>query len=133
MSTKEIENKAKRLKLLKNRQESLQQEIDQLEADLKAQLEAWNVDEVQAGPFRVIWKMVNSTRFDSKRFKAVGHSRTISRDRLQDRDIGSLYIVQWKSVQGTKKAPRENSQGVIYSLHYPFSSSSSAGGFCSLL
>ena len=39
MSTKEIENKAKRLKLLKNRQESLQQEIDQLEADLKAQLE----------------------------------------------------------------------------------------------
>ena len=70
MSTKEIENKAKRLKVLKNRQESLQQEIDQLEADLKAQLEAWNVDEVQAGPFRVIWKYVNSSRFDSKRFKA---------------------------------------------------------------
>ena len=70
MSTKEIENKAKRLKVLKNRQETLQQEIDQLEADLKAQLEAWNVDEVQAGPFRVIWKYVNSTRFDSRRFKA---------------------------------------------------------------
>ena len=70
MSTKEIENKAKRLKVLKNKQETLQQEIDQLEADLKAQLEAWNVDEVQAGPFRVIWKYVNSTRFDSRRFKA---------------------------------------------------------------
>ena len=70
MSTKDIENKAKRLKILKNRQESLQQEIDQLEADLKAQLEAWNVDEVQAGPFRVMWKMVSSSRFDSRRFKA---------------------------------------------------------------
>ena len=70
MSTKEIENKAKRLKILKNKQESLQQEIDQLEADLKAQLEAWDVDEVQAGPFRVIWKYVNSSRFDSRRFKA---------------------------------------------------------------
>ena len=70
MSTKEIESKARRLKTLKNRQESLQQEIDQLEADLKAQLEAWNVEEVQAGPFRVMWKRVNASRFDSRRFKA---------------------------------------------------------------
>ncbi len=70
MSTKEIESKAKRLKILKNRQESLQQEIDQLEADLKAQLEAWDVDEVQAGPFRVMYKFVNSSRFDTRRFKA---------------------------------------------------------------
>ena len=65
-----LESKAKRLKILKNRQETLQQEIDQLEADLKAQLEAWNVDEVQAGPFRVVWKLVNSSRFDSKSFRA---------------------------------------------------------------
>ena len=65
-----LESKAKRLKILKNRQETLQQEIDQLEADLKAQLEAWDVEEVQAGPFRVVWKLVNSSRFDSKRFKA---------------------------------------------------------------
>ena len=65
-----LENKAKRLKILKNKQESLQAEIDQLEADLKAQLEAWDVDEVQAGPFRVVWKFVNSSRFDTRRFKA---------------------------------------------------------------
>ena len=65
-----LESKAKRLKILKNKQETLQQEIDQLEADLKAQLEAWDVEEVQAGPFRVVWKLVNSSRFDSKRFKA---------------------------------------------------------------
>ena len=65
-----LESKAKRLKILKNRQETLQQEIDQLEADLKSQLEAWNVEEVQAGPFRVVWKLVNSSRFDSKSFRA---------------------------------------------------------------
>ena len=69
MSTKEIESKARRLKILKDRQESLQAEIDQLESDLKAQLEAWDVDEVQAGPFRVVWKFVNSSRFDTKRFR----------------------------------------------------------------
>ena len=70
MSTLEIENKARRLKSLKNRQESLQQEIDQLEADLKNQLEAWNADEMQAGPFRVTWKPVSSTRFDADRFRS---------------------------------------------------------------
>ena len=70
MGIREIDQKAKRLKLLKNKQEGLQAEIDQLEADLKRQLEVWDVDEVQAGPFRVMWKMVSSSRFDSRRFKA---------------------------------------------------------------
>ncbi len=69
MTTKDIENKAKRLRMLKGRQENLQQEIDQLESELKARLEEMNVEEVQAGPFRVIWKIVNSRRFDSRRFK----------------------------------------------------------------
>ena len=81
MSTKEIETKARRLKILKNKQESLQQEIDQLETDLKAQLEAWDVDEVQAGPFRVVYKLVNSSRFDSRRFKA------------ENGNLYSLYMV----------------------------------------
>ena len=81
MSTKEIETKARRLKILKNKQESIQQEIDQLETDLKAQLEAWDVDEVQAGPFRVVYKLVNSSRFDSRRFKA------------ENGNLYSLYMV----------------------------------------
>ena len=80
MSTREIENKARRLKSLKNRQESLQQEIDQLEADLKGQLEAWNVEEVQAGPFLVTYKYVTSSRFDARRFRA------------ENRDLYSLYM-----------------------------------------
>lgn len=70
MSTREVEQKAKRLKLLKNKQEALQAEIDQLETDLKADLEVRGVEELQAGPFTVIWKIIHSTRFDSKRCKA---------------------------------------------------------------
>ena len=42
MGTKEVELKARRLKMLKNRQEELQTEIDQLEADLKADLDNRN-------------------------------------------------------------------------------------------
>ena len=70
MGTREIEMKARRLKMLKNKQDAMQAEIDQLEADLKADLERRGVDELQAGPFTVIWKMIHSTRFDSKRCKA---------------------------------------------------------------
>ena len=81
MSTREMENKARRLKSLKNRQESLQQEIDQLEEDLKAQLVAWNVDEVQAGPFLVMYRPVTSTRFDDRRFRA------------ENGNLYSLYMV----------------------------------------
>ena len=70
MGLREIVQKAKRLKLLKNKQEGLQAEIDQLESDLKADLENRGVEELHAGPFTVIWKMMHSTRFDSKRCKA---------------------------------------------------------------
>ena len=69
MGIREVEQKAKRLKLLKNKQEELQSEIDQLESDLKADLEGRGVEELKAGPFTVIWKMMHSTRFDSKRCK----------------------------------------------------------------
>ena len=67
MGIREVEQKAKRLKLLKNRQEAMQAEIDQLEADLKADLEHRGVEELHAGPFTIIWKLMHQTRFDSRR------------------------------------------------------------------
>lgn len=70
MGIREVETKAKRLKMLKNKQDALQAEIDQLEADLKADLESRGVEELHAGPFTVIWKLMHQTRFDSKRCKA---------------------------------------------------------------
>ena len=70
MNTKEIEEKAKRLKMLKNLQRELQENIDQLENELKADMDALGVDELRAGPFRILWKLIHSTRFDSKRCRA---------------------------------------------------------------
>ena len=69
MSTHEFENKVRRLKSLKNRQESLQQEIDQLQEDLIRQMEYLQAEEIQAGPYRVICKWIDSTRFDDERFR----------------------------------------------------------------
>ena len=71
MSNKDIENKARRLKILKNKMNEYQAEIDQLEADLKADLERRGVEEMPAGPFTVVWKWIKSSRFDTKTFKAV--------------------------------------------------------------
>ena len=69
MSTYEFENKVRRLKSLKNHQESLQQEIDQLQEDLMRQMEHLQAEEMQAGPYRVICKWIDSTRFDDERFR----------------------------------------------------------------
>ena len=69
MSTHEFESKVRRLKSLKNRQESLQQEIDQLQEDLMRQMEYLQAEEMQAGPFRVTFKWIDSTRFDDERFR----------------------------------------------------------------
>ncbi len=69
MSTHEFENKVRRLKSLKNRQESLQQEIDQLQEDLMRQMEYLQAEEMQVGPYRVICKWIDSTRFDDERFR----------------------------------------------------------------
>ena len=69
MNTKEIEQKAKRLKVLRNRQDILQTEIDRLENELKTDMETKGVEELHAGPFTVVWKMIRSRRFDTKRCK----------------------------------------------------------------
>ena len=69
MSTHEFESKVRRLKSLKNRQESLQQEIDQLQEDLIRQMDYLQAEEMQAGPYRVICKWIDSTRFDDERFR----------------------------------------------------------------
>ena len=69
MSTHEFESKVRRLKSLKNRQESLQQEIDQVQEDLMRQMDYLHAEEMQAGPYRVICKWIDSTRFDDERFR----------------------------------------------------------------
>ena len=69
MTGREIETKAKRIKTLENKQDQLEAEIDQLKDELKAELERQGKDEVSAGAFRVLWKMMQERRFNTNRFR----------------------------------------------------------------
>lgn len=67
MSIKEIEAKAKELQELKRMREELDAEIATLEDAIKASM--GDQEQVTAGAFRITWKTVTSSRFDSTRFK----------------------------------------------------------------
>lgn len=69
MSTKEIESKVTELKELKAMQEELQAEITALEDIIKAEMQRIGSDTLQAGIFKVLYKTVKSTRFDTKAFR----------------------------------------------------------------
>ena len=67
MSIKEIEAKAKELQELKRMREELEAEIDALEDAIKASM--GDAEQITAGPFKITWKAITSSRFDSSRFK----------------------------------------------------------------
>lgn len=70
MNRTELENKVKELKELKAMAEELQTEITAIEDSIKAEMTALNVNELQAGIFKVRWTPVKSNRFDSTAFKS---------------------------------------------------------------
>lgn len=67
MSIKEIESKAKELQELKRMREELDAEIATLEDAIKASM--GDQEQVIAGAFRITWKAITSSRFDSSAFK----------------------------------------------------------------
>lgn len=67
MSINEIEAKAKELQELKRMREELNAEIDSLEDQIKASM--GDQEQVVAGAFRISWKVITSSRFDSSAFK----------------------------------------------------------------
>lgn len=67
MSIKEIEAKAKELQELKRMREELDAEIATLEDAIKASM--GDQEQMVAGAFRITWKSITSSRFDSTRFK----------------------------------------------------------------
>ena len=69
MSTKGMESKVTELKELKAMQEELQAEITALEDVIKAEMQRIGSDTLQAGIFKVLYKTVKSTRFDTKSFR----------------------------------------------------------------
>ena len=67
MSIKEIEAKAKELQELKRMREELDAEIATLEDAIKASM--GDQEQIIAGGYKITWKAVTSSRFDSSAFK----------------------------------------------------------------
>lgn len=67
MSINELKTKAAELKELKAMREELDAEITAIEDEIKAEM--GEQEQIIAGPFKITWKAVASSRFDSARFK----------------------------------------------------------------
>ena len=86
MSINEIKAKAAELKELKAMQEELAAEISAIEDEIKAAM--GDQEQIIAGGYKITWKAVTSSRFDSSAFKkampelAAQYTRTITTRRF---------------------------------------------------
>lgn len=70
MDKKELVSKVRELKELKQMADELAGEITAIEDELKAVMTAQNTEEMTVDVFKLRYKTVVSSRFDSKSFKA---------------------------------------------------------------
>lgn len=70
MTNQEVTTKARELKRLKNKADALQKQIKEVESLLKAEMTARDVEELQAGDYKLRYKLVISNRFDQSAFKS---------------------------------------------------------------
>ena len=82
MSNMELTKKLKEIKELKAMQEEIQAEIDSLQDEIKAHMMAAETDTLHVDVFKVTYKEVTSSKFDSTAFKKT-HS-----------DLYSQYVKQ---------------------------------------
>ena len=69
MSNTELNIKLRELKELKIMQDELQNEIDSLQDEIKGYMTAAQIDTLNVDVFKVTYKEVTSSRFDSTAFK----------------------------------------------------------------
>ena len=69
MSTKDLQAKVKELKELKIMASELADEIGSIEDEIKAEMLARDTDEIITGEYKIRYKLVESTRFDTTAFK----------------------------------------------------------------
>ena len=70
MTTIEMANKVKTIKELEALIAEAQQEAEAIKDEIKAEMTAQGVDEIAVDIFKVRYKVVTSSRFDSKSFKS---------------------------------------------------------------
>lgn len=70
LTSKQIDNRVKKLETIEAEIKALEDQADAVKAELKAELEAQNAEELKTLSGMIIrWKTVISNRFDSKAFK----------------------------------------------------------------
>ena len=88
MSTKDLETKAREIRELKRMRDEIDAELTTLEDEIKAHMTAANTESLIAGEYKISWKAVTSSRFDSARFKkdhaelAAAYSKTTTARRF---------------------------------------------------
>ncbi len=88
MSMNEIIKKAETLQELEMFMEEIRTEADALRDDIKAEMMAQGVEEMEAGKFIIRWTPVLSNRFDSAAFKRIygdlykAYTKTVSSRRF---------------------------------------------------
>ena len=70
MTNKMIDNRVNKLKKLNEQIKALEDQAAALRAELTAEIESRDADEIQTDNFLVRWTKVITNRFDSKAFKA---------------------------------------------------------------
>ncbi|MEE0202003.1 MAG: hypothetical protein U0I51_15860 [Muricomes sp.] len=70
MTERMIVNRVRKLKELEAQQKEIEEQIEALKAEIKADMQRKNLEEQRAGNYTVRFTTVISNRFDGKAFKA---------------------------------------------------------------
>lgn len=70
MGTMELTSKVKELRELRRMADELTAEMEALQDQIKAHMTAQGMGELSGADYKITWKEVKSSRFDSKAFKA---------------------------------------------------------------
>lgn len=69
MGTRALNNRVKKLRSWKDKKAELEKAIEELKAEIKAEMESKDVKELNTGLYVIRFKEVITNRFDSKTFK----------------------------------------------------------------
>lgn len=69
MTNRMIDNRCKKLADIENQIKALTDAADAIKAEIKADMEADSLEEIDTGKFKVRYKLVESMRLDSKALK----------------------------------------------------------------
>lgn len=70
MNDLQMDERLAQLRRCRRNMDELKKEAERIEAEVKAELEARGVEQVETAHYRVSWRTVSSTRLDTKALKA---------------------------------------------------------------